>query len=900
MQQKSIPAQPFILVDGSSYLYRAFHALPPLTNSQGQPTGAVYGVINMLRRLLQDYQPKHVAVVFDAKGKTFRDELYAQYKATRPVMPDDLVCQIEPLHAAIRALGLPLLIIEGVEADDVIGTLATQAAAAGMFTLISSGDKDMAQLVNDHIAIINTMSNTIYNHEAVLAKFGIPPNLIVDYLSLVGDSVDNIPGIPNVGPKTAAKWLQQYGSLDGVIANAAAITGKVGENLRQNLELLPLFRQLATIRCDVALPIKPSELMQNPADKDALIALFKRLEFRTWLSELLADTVALKPAFDHSHYHTILDEQTLNQWLQKLEQADLIAVDTETTSLNYMQAEIVGLSFAIKSGEAIYIPLAHDYPGAPTQLNRDKTLALLKPLLENPNKLKVGQNLKYDSSVLANHGIQLQGIAYDTLLESYLINSSLGRHDMDSLALKYLGYSTISFEDIAGKGSKQLCFNQISLEQAAPYAAEDADITLQLHEKLWPMLQQHVGLTKVFTDIEIPLIPVLSQIERTGVLINVDLLKQQSVEMSQRIAILEHQVHELAGESFNLGSPKQLQAILFDKLKLPILERTPTGQPSTAESVLQELAHDFALPKQVLEYRSLTKLKSTYVDALPNQVNATTGRVHTCYNQAVTSTGRLSSTDPNLQNIPIRTEEGRRIRQAFIAPLGYRIIAADYSQIELRLMAHLSQDAGLLRAFEQGLDIHRATAAEVFAVALEDVTSEQRRNAKAINFGLMYGMSAFGLSRQLDIDPTTANVFIDLYFHRYPEVKKYMDRVRQLAHEQGFVETLYGRRVNLAEINSRNAMLRRGAERAAINAPLQGTAADIIKLAMINLHAWLQRQEVDARMIMQVHDELVFEVAEKDVAIVVPYIRNAMNQALALSVPLEVEIGVGSNWDEAH
>lgn len=897
-----ISKKPFILVDGSSYLYRAFHALPPLTNSQGEPTGAIYGVTNMLRKLLNDYQPEYIAVIFDAKGKTFRDDLYESYKANRQAMPDDLQKQIEPLHEIIHAMGLPLLIIEGVEADDVIGTLATQATKMGMHTLISTGDKDMAQLVNQHITLVNTMTNTTLDPAGVQEKFGVPPERIIDYFTLIGDSVDNVPGIPGVGPKTAEKWLKEYGSLKNIIQHAAEIKGKVGEQLRSNLDQLPLSHQLITIYVDVPLLQQPTDLSKKPIDRDALIELFKRLEFKGWLSELLekptlADTEKSKKWVN---YQIVLDEDTLKQWLDRLEKAELFAVDTETTSLDYIAAQVVGISLAITAGEAAYIPFGHDYSGAPQQLAREFVLQQLQPLLEDPSKPKLGHNLKYDMSVLANHNIILRGICYDTMLESYVLSSSTTRHDMDTLALKYLGYRTIHFDDVAGKGSKQLTFNQIPLEQAGPYAAEDADITLQLHQQLWPKLSQIEGLVHTFTEIEMPLVPVLSRMERHGVLVDTKLLKKHSEQLADRITALENKAHELAGGTFNLSSPKQLQEILFNKLKLPVLQKTPGGQPSTGEEVLQELALDYPLPKLILEHRSLSKLKSTYTDRLPEQINPLTGRVHTSYHQAVTATGRLSSSDPNLQNIPARTEEGRRIRKAFIAPPGYKIIAADYSQIELRIMAHLSQDLCLLHAFSNGWDIHRATAAEVLGIPLEKVTSEQRRSAKAINFGLIYGMSAFGLSRQLGIDRQAAQEYMNRYFARYSKVNEYMESTRKKAHEQGYVEGLFGRRLYLPEINSRNIPRQKAAERAAINAPLQGTAADIIKKAMVRLDHWLQQSSMDAHMIMQVHDELVFEVAEKHTDEVHEKIQKYMTTAMAIAVPLLVDIKVGNNWDEAH
>ena len=897
---------PLVLVDGSSYLYRAFHALPPLTNSQGMPTGAVYGVANMLRKLLSDYAPEHIAVVFDAKGKTFRDDMFAQYKANRPPMPEDLKVQIEPLHALVAALGFPILQVAGVEADDVIGTLARQAAARGQSVVISTGDKDMAQLVDGHITLINTMSNTALDIPGVITKFGVPPERIIDYLALVGDSSDNIPGVPKVGPKTAAKWLNEYGTLDDLIARADEVDGKVGESLRDNLEQLALSRELATIRCDVELEQSGDDLRMRAPDSAALRALYKKLEFNTWLRQLdeTADAALAAPKAAASRateqdYETVFTQAQLDAWIKRLEKAELFAFDTETTSLDYMQARIVGVSFAVP-GAAAYVPLAHDYPGAPEQLDRDAVLTQLKPLLESAKHRKVGQNLKYDMSVLANHGIALDGVAFDTMLESYVLDSTASRHDMDSLAQKYLNHSTITFEDIAGKGVKQLSFNQVPIEQAGTYAAEDADVTLRLHETLWPRLQQEGSLAKVFTEIELPLVPVLSHIERTGVLVDVAMLGKQSRELAAKLHAIEQEAYQAAGQPFNLGSPKQIQEILYTKQGLPVLAKTPKGAPSTAEHVLAELALDFPLPKLILDHRSLSKLKSTYTDRLPERVDPDTGRVHTSYHQAVAATGRLSSTDPNLQNIPVRSEEGRRIRQAFIAPPDCRIVAADYSQIELRIMAHLSEDAGLLKAFAAGQDIHRATAAEVFGVAAEDVTSDQRRSAKAINFGLIYGMSAFGLAKQLGIERGAAQDYVDLYFARYPGVKTYMDETRAQAHELGYVETVFGRRLYLPDINARNVQQRNAAERTAINAPMQGTAADIIKRAMIRAAAWLRENDSTARMIMQVHDELVFEVAANEVEYISSAMRQCMRDAASLRVPLEVDIGVGINWDEAH
>ncbi len=902
-----------ILVDGSSYLFRAFHALPPLTNSKGQPTGAIHGVISMLRKIINDFQPVYMAVVFDAKGKTFRNELYEAYKANRPPMPDELRSQIEPLHEIIQAMGIPLLVIDNVEADDVIGTLATQASKQGLKTIISTGDKDMAQLVNDNIFLINTMnsSSTLIDRDAVIKKFGVAPEQIIDYLALVGDTSDNIPGVPKVGPKTAAKWIKEFGSLDAVIENAGKIKGKVGENLRSVIDQLPLSRQLATIVRDVDLDVTPTDLVIREPDKEKLKKLYSELEFKTWLNDLLKneknpsdssdeDDPTAPARSDQQGYDTLFTEEKLNQWIERLKQAERFAFDTETTHLDYMQAEIVGLSFSIEPGIAAYVPLAHDYPGAPDQLDRDKVLAALKPILENPEQKLIGQHLKYDKNVLAHYGIELDGIEFDTMLESYVLNSTATRHNMDALALKYLGKSTIHFEEIAGKGAKQLSFNQIAIEEAAPYAAEDVDITLQLHDVLWPRLQKEPKLRSVFEEIEMPLVPVLSRMERTGVKIDRDMLTKQSQELAERMHEIEQKAYEEAGEPFNIGSPKQIQVILFEKKKLPVISKTPKGQPSTAETVLQELALDYPLPKLILEYRSLSKLKSTYTDKLPQQINPKTGRVHTSYHQAVTATGRLSSSDPNLQNIPIRTEEGRRIRQAFVAPEGYKLLAADYSQIELRIMAHLSNDKRLLEAFEQGEDIHKATAAEVFGVAPEQVNMEQRRAAKAINFGLIYGMSAFGLARQLDVDRTSAQEYIDQYFARYPGVKEYMDRTRALAREQGYVETVFGRRLYLPEINSRNGQRRQYAERTAINAPMQGTAADIIKLAMTGIDQWLRESSLDAKMIMQVHDELVLEIAEDQIVEAKVALEAIMSSVVDLKVPLVVESGIGNNWDEAH
>lgn len=907
-------SKPLILVDGSSYLYRAFHAMPSLSNSKGEPTGAIYGVINMVRRLLKDYEPELIAIVFDAKGKTFRDELYPEYKAHRPPMPQELHAQIGPLHQILAAMGLPILTIEGVEADDVIGTLTAEATRHKTDVIVSTGDKDIAQLVNEHVTLVNTMTDTVLDEQGVVEKFGVPPNRIIDYLTLIGDTVDNVPGVPKVGPKTAVKWLQTYDSLDGVVAHVNEITGKVGEHLREALPILPLSKQLVTIRCDVALPMHFTELKLSPPDLPQLVDLYKRFELKTWLKEAIeqtgepatetsaknADTVAprseAKPA---SQYHAILTESAFEDLLQKLKHAAAFAVDTETTSLNYMEAELVGLSFCITSGEAYYIPVAHHYLGAPVQLDRASVLARLKPLLENTSQVKIGQNLKYDMNVLARYGIHLQNVAFDTMLESYVLDSVATRHDMDTLALKYLGHKTISYEDVTGKGAKQIGFDQVAVDVATNYAAEDADITLQLHESLWPKIAEYPTLRRVFETIEMPLVPVLSRMERTGVFIDTTLLAKQSEFLAHRILEVEKMAFHEAGQTFNLGSPKQIQSILYDQQKLPVLQKTPTGQASTAENVLQELAEDYVLPRLILEHRSLSKLKSTYTDRLPEQVSTATGRVHTSYHQAVAATGRLSSSDPNLQNIPVRSEEGRRIRQAFIAPPGCKIVAADYSQIELRIMAHLSRDPRLLQAFKTGEDIHRATAAEILGTKPEDVDTEARRRAKAINFGLIYGMSAFGLAKQLGIERGEAQKYMDHYFDCYPGVKQYMETIRLRAREYGYVETVFGRRLYLSDINASNAQRRQYAERTAINAPMQGTAADIIKLAMIQVDRWLQN-DASTRLIMQVHDELVFEVEESAVQESTKRIRELMESAAELTVPLIVDIGVGDNWDEAH
>ncbi|MGB5442074.1 MAG: DNA polymerase I [Gammaproteobacteria bacterium] len=898
---------PFILVDGSSYLYRAFHVpqLQQLTDSRGEQTGAAYGVMNMLRSLISEYHPENMAVVFDARGKNFRHEMYPQYKANRPPMPEELAAQVEPLHAMVRALGLPLLIVGGVEADDVIGTLARRATGLGMQTLISTGDKDMAQLVGPQVTLINTMSRTTLDPAGVEEKFGIPPGRITDYLALTGDTSDNIPGIPKVGPKTAAKWLNQYGSLDAVIAHAGEIKGKVGESLRDHLDTLALSRRLVTIDCDVALEQAPDQLSVQPTDVDGLREWYTRLDFKRWLDELgVAGEAPLAPAADaetSTDYETILTRERFASWLEKLQQAELIAVDTETTSLEYTAARIVGLSFAVAPGEAAYLPLAHDYVGAPEQLNRESVLQELRPILENKDIYKVGHNLKYDRNVFSNHDIKLSGIRFDSMLESYVLDSTATRHNMDAVALKYLGHTTIKFDEVAGKGKNQLTFNQVPLETAAPYAAEDADITLRLHQAMWPKLSAEPLLEKIFMDVEMPLVTVLSDMEQAGVAIDIAMLEKQGAELAKHIARIEQQAWDEAGQAFNLGSPKQIQELLYDKLKLPVISKTPGGSPSTSESVLAELALDYPLPAMILEWRSFSKLKSTYTDKLPLQVSPHTGRIHTSYHQAVAATGRLSSSDPNLQNIPVRTEEGRRIRQAFVAKAGCKLLAADYSQIELRIMAHLSSDKGLLQAFAEGTDVHRATAAEVFGVKAMEVSADQRRSAKAINFGLIYGMSAFGLARQLGIARGAAQEYIDLYFQRYPGVQTYMEATREQAHAQGYVETVFGRRLYLPEINSKNGQRRQAAERTAINAPMQGTAADIIKHAMIDLHAWLASDTgLDITMIMQVHDELVFEVAEADLEAAGKQITAHMCGAADLKVPLVVDIGSGINWDEAH
>ena len=921
---------PLILVDGSSYLFRAYHVpyLQALSTADGQPTGAITGVLNMIGSLKKDYPNGNIVVVFDAKGKTFRNDLYPEYKANRPPMPDDLRTQIAPLHNIISAMGLPLLVIPGVEADDVIGTLAQQASELGIETVISTGDKDMAQLVTPHVRLINTMTAVELDEAGVTEKFGVRPDQIIDYLALMGDKVDNIPGVVKCGPKTAVKWLAEHGSLDEVIANADNVKGKIGEHLRDALAQLPLSYLLATIKCDVELAQRVEQLQPTEPDIEVLTTLYQAFELKRLLADLSkgsgnssdtsnqskqakisnavkadttgsVDVVAVEMA--DIEYDIIFEQASFNAWLEKLKNSAAFAFDTETTSVNYMKAELVGLSFAVEVGKAAYVPLTHDYIGAPEQLDRDWVLAQLKPLLENKEIKKIGQNLKYDANVLSHYDIKLQGIAFDTMIESYCYNSVATRHNMDALALKYLDYKTVHFEDVAGKGAKQLTFNQIEIEKAGHYAAEDADVTLRLHQAIFPALKQLPEQLSVFNDIEIPLIPVLAQMEQTGVLIDCDLLDQQSQSIGQRLDELEIEAHNLAGKSFNLSSPKQLQQILFEELKIPVIKKTPKGAPSTAEEVLQELALDYPLPKVILENRGLSKLKSTYTDKLPLMVSDKTGRVHTSYHQAVTATGRLSSTDPNLQNIPIRSEQGRQIRQAFIAPKDYKIVAIDYSQIELRIMAHLSNDKGLVTAFSEDKDIHRATAAEIFSVELDEVTSDQRRSAKAINFGLIYGMSAFGLAKQLNIGRQQAQEYQDKYFQRYPGVLTYMEETRQQASEQGYVETLYGRRLYLPEIKSKNGMRRKAAERAAINAPMQGTAADIIKKAMLDVAAWLnEKNDERIKMTMQVHDELIFEIHQDIVEATTKKLAELMNNAVTLSVPLIAEAGMGDNWDEAH
>ena len=921
-------ARKLILVDGSGYLYRAFHALPPLTNSRGEPTGAVLGVLNMLNKMIKEEAPDRIAVVFDAPGRTFRDDLFDQYKAHRTPMPDDLRAQVQPLYDVVAAMGVPLLRVPGVEADDVIGTLAKQGADAGFKVLISTGDKDMAQLVGPNVELLNTMSNTRLDRIGVKAKFDVFPEQIVDYLALVGDTSDNIPGVTSVGQKTAAKWLNQYQTLDGLIAHAADIGGKVGENLRNELPILELSRKLATIDTTLALDVTAEQLSAGAPDLPRLRELYTRMELRALLKSLGPDTEAAAEAAAEidvivaettdtggnriatalavvstpapRNYHKVMSEEELDIWLQKLGAAPLVSFDTETDSLDYMRAQIVGVSFAVAAGEAAYVPLGHDYAGAPHQLDRNKVLAALKPMLEDMTKAKLGHHLKYDAHVLANYGIALNGQRFDSMLESYVLNSVATRHDMDASAIRYLGVKTIHFEELTGKGAKKITFNQVDVDRAAEYSAEDADITLQLHQAIWPQIEAVPALKFVYENIEQPLVPVLFRMERTGVLVDRALLKAQSTELATRMLELQTQAHKEAGGVFNVDSPKQLQEILFGKLGIPVMRKTPTGQPSTAEDVLEELAETYPLPRLILEYRGMAKLKSTYTDNLPLQINPATGRIHTSYHQAVAATGRLSSQDPNLQNIPIRTQEGRRIRQAFIAPPGHSLVAADYSQIELRIMAHLSGDAALLRAFADDRDVHQATASEVFSTPLDQVSADQRRSAKAINFGLMYGMSAFGLARQLGIARGDAQKYMDLYFERYPGVRRYMEETRRKARETGYVETVFGRRLYLPEIQSRNAALRQYAERSAINAPMQGTAADIIKRAMIEVDSWLQSSRVPARLIMQVHDELVLEVADEAIETIVGQTRTHMIRAAELSIPLKVDVGVGSNWDEAH
>ncbi|KAB0461068.1 MULTISPECIES: DNA polymerase I [Vibrio] len=929
-----IPDNPLILIDGSSYLYRAFHAYPGTMSNGDIPTNAVYGVVNMLRSMMRQFASDRMAVIFDAKGKTFRDDMYPEYKANRPPMPDDLRCQIEPLHNVIRAMGLPLISIPGVEADDVIGTLASQASAMGMPVLISTGDKDMAQLVDDNVTLINTMTNVVMDREGVIEKFGIPPELIIDYLALMGDKVDNIPGVPGVGDKTATALLQGIGSIEKLYQNLDDIAAlgfrgskTMAKKLIDNKDNAEMSYELATIKLDVELEETPESLVKAQPNIDELIKLYGQLVFKSWLNELLdggngvveaaersgavrsngsSATSAVEMntsavTIDRSHYETILDKDAFNTWLEKLKAAEVFAFDTETDSLDYMVANLVGLSFATEEGVAAYVPVAHDYLDAPQQLDRDWVLEQLKPILEDDSQAKVGQNLKYDMSVLARYDIEMKGIKHDTMLASYVFNSVGGKHDMDSLALRFLQHSCISFEQIAGKGKKQLTFNQIELGEASPYAAEDADVTLRLHHRLMENIEQDEKLKTIYEDIEVPLIPVMSRIERTGVFIDDMLLGAQSQEIAVRLVELEQKAYEIAEQEFNMNSPKQLQAILFEKMGLPVIKKTPSGSPSTNEEVLQELALDYPLPKLIIEYRGLAKLKSTYTDKLPKMINAETGRVHTSYHQAVTATGRLSSTDPNLQNIPIRNEEGRRIRQAFVAQHGWKILAVDYSQIELRIMAHLSGDKALLEAFQQGKDIHAATAAEIIGVDIESVTSEQRRRAKAVNFGLIYGMSAFGLAKQLGIPRGEAQHYMDTYFERYPGVMQYMEDTRSAASEQGFVETIYGRRLHLPEIKSRNGMRRKAAERAAINAPMQGTAADIIKKAMLLVDEWIQAEgDGRVKLLMQVHDELVFEVEESSLAEIESKVQELMESAAELAVPLVAEAGHGDNWDQAH
>ena len=913
MSEMADTGRELILVDGSSYLYRAFHAMRGLSTSSGQPTNAVFGVINMLKSLLKERSPEYMAVVFDARGKTFRHDMYAEYKANRPPMPEELSGQVDYVHSIVRAIGLPLISEPGVEADDVIGTLARAGAREGFNVIVSTGDKDLAQIVDDHVRLIDTMKNVIYDAAGVVGKFGVVPDQIIDYLTLVGDTSDNIPGVPGVGPKTAVKWLAEYNTLDNIVEHAADIGGKVGEKLRASIDQLPLSRDLVTIRCDLPLEKGPSDLKVGDPDIATLKDIYSKLEFRKWLAELddsggvagstqgVDASGEVGPAVQvKGDYQTILDEGEFMTWLDRLGAADSFAFDTETTSLNVMDAELVGVSFSIESGQAAYVPVAHSYIGVPDQLAREFVLDKLKPLLEDPDRPKIGQNLKYDCSVLANYGIEMQGIVFDTMLESYVLDSVASRHDMDSLAQRHLGHQTIKFSDIAGKGKSQLTFDQIALEQAGPYAAEDADITLRLHQALWPRLEPLESQRKLFEQLEMPLVPVLSRVERNGVRIDAEMLREQSTELAGKMQEIEVRAFEEAGGEFNLSSPKQIQEILFDRLELPVIRKTPKGQPSTAEDVLHELAAEHELPRLILEHRGMGKLKSTYTDKLPLMVNAHSGRVHTSYHQAVAATGRLSSSDPNLQNIPIRTAEGRRIREAFIPATGNRLMAADYSQIELRIMAHLSGDASLLEAFREGEDVHRATAAEVFGVGREDVTIDQRRDAKAINFGLIYGMSAFGLAQHLNISRSEAAEYMNQYFEKYPGVRDYMDATREQAREQGFVETVFGRRLYLPEIKSGNHARRQYAERTAINAPMQGTAADIIKKAMLAVDSWIQATDADIRMIMQVHDELVLEVPEDRLEPVRIKLTGLMQQAAQLKVPLVVDVGVGENWALAH
>ncbi|MCP4075012.1 MAG: DNA polymerase I [Gammaproteobacteria bacterium] len=890
-----------VLVDGSSYLFRAFHGLPPLI-SNGHPTGAIYGVLNMLRKLMLDENPDFIGVIFDARGKTFRNDIYQDYKANRPPMPDDLRVQIEPLHNIIKAQGLPLVIVDNVEADDVIGTLAKLAAEQGFQVLVSTGDKDMAQLVNEHVTLINTMNNVLMDENMVVEKFQVKPDQIIDYLALMGDTSDNIPGVPKVGPKTASKWLNEYGTLQNVIDNAESFKGKIGENLRASLDFLPMSYELATIKRDVELDFEIEDLRQQEIDVKALSDYYQQFEFKRWLDELESEGFEIEEVEEApvGDYEMVLEQASFDRWLKEISSVELFAIDTETTSINYMDAEIVGLSLCTEANKACYIPLTHSYSGAPEQLNREKVLEALKPILENSQIGKVGQNIKYEHHIFKKYGINLKGIQHDTMLQSYVLNSTATRHNMDDLAEFYLNRKTIHFENVAGKGAKQVSFDQVDLEMAVPYASEDADVTLQLHQAMFDQLKQEKSLLKVYQDIEMPLIPVLARIEQNGVCLDQGLLEKQAQEVDHLLDTIQGTIFELAGESFNLSSPKQIQVILFEKLELPVIRKTPKGQPSTAEDVLEELARDHDIPRLLLEHRSLNKLKTTYIDKLPQQVNLHTGRIHTSYHQAVASTGRLSSSSPNLQNIPIRTEQGRRIREAFIAPEGYKIMALDYSQIELRIMAHLSGDESLLAAFAQGLDVHRATAAEVFAISNELVSTEQRRAAKAINFGLIYGMSAFGLGKQLNIGRSEAQKYVDLYFERYPGVKNYMDETREKAHQMGYVETVYGRRLYLPELKSRNAQRRQYAERTAINAPMQGTAADIIKRAMITVDQWLSSEGDQARMIMQVHDELVFEVKQNEIEYYREKLSALMTSAAELSVSLEVDAGVGDSWNEAH